>query len=449
MVDHGAAAVRERRPLVRPSSPNPGAPVVTSVIVDRRSHKGKSTPNRQRVLKRLDGALKAQIDKLVSRHKLREADQATEVTIERKDVTEPRFALDSVSGSTERVIPGNDQYRVGDKIPSNEGDGEGSGSGDDAGEGSAEDQDTFRFVLSREEYLSLLFDELELPALLRTELLQIDESRFRRGGVVRYGNPASVCVTRTFKASIGRRLAAEMHLREALEAAEAALANARASGTQALVQAAEAELEEVRRRGSEVPFLDPVDLRHRSLVEVQTPCTAAVMFCLMDVSSSMDENRKDLAKRFFTLLYLFLTRKYKKVDLVFIRHTDEAQEVDEDTFFNGTQAGSTRVLSALAKMNEIIDARYPASHYNIFGAQASDGDSFGADSSESSGYLLSQLLPLTRYFVYAEVGGGPGQGATSLWNAYQSIENERFNMATVSARSEVYPALAKLFQKEN
>ena len=422
---------------------------VTSVIVDRRSHKGKSTANRQRVLKRLDGALKAQVDKLVARHKIKEADQGAEVTIERKDVTEPHFALDSVSGATDRVIPGNDQYRVGDKIPNNGGQGEGSGSGDDAGEGSSEEEDSFRFVLSREEYLSLLFDELELPALLRTELLQIDETRFRRGGVVRYGNPSTVCVTRTFKASIGRRWAAEAFQRDALEAAEAALAEARDRGVPALVQAAEAELEEVRRRTADIPFLDPIDLRHRSLVEVQSPCTAAVMFCLMDVSSSMDENRKDLAKRFFTLLYLFLTRKYKKVDLVFIRHTDEAQEVDEDTFFNGTQAGSTRVLSALAKMNEIVESRYPASHYNIFGAQASDGDSFGADSSESSGYLLSKLLPLSRYFVYAEVGGGPEQGATSLWSAYQSIESDRFNMATVSARNEVYPALAKLFQKEH
>jgi uncharacterized sporulation protein YeaH/YhbH (DUF444 family) len=421
---------------------------VTSVIVDRRSHKGKSTANRQRVLKRLDGALKAQVDKLVARHKLQESDQAAEVTIERKDVTEPRFTLDSVSGATERVIPGNDQYRVGDKIPNTGGQGQGSGSGDDAGDGSADEEDTFRFVLSREEYLSLLFDELELPALLKTELLQIDENRFRRGGVVRYGNPGSVCITRTFKASIGRRIAAEAQQREALEAAEAELANARKAGVPAMVEVAERALQDARERSADIPFLDPIDLRHRSLVEVQSPCTAAVMFCLMDVSSSMDENRKDLAKRFFTLLYLFLTRKYKKVDLVFIRHTDEAQEVDEDTFFNGTQAGSTRVLSALAKMNEIIESRYPASRYNIFGAQASDGDSFGADSVESSGYLHSQLLPSSRYFVYAEVGGGPGQGATSLWSAYRSIESDRFNMATVSARNEVYPALAKLFQKE-
>jgi uncharacterized sporulation protein YeaH/YhbH (DUF444 family) len=421
---------------------------VTSVIVDRRPDKGKSTANRQRVLKRLDGALKAQVDKLVARHKLQDTDKAVEVTIDRKNVSEPSFALDPASGASGRVIPGNDQYRVGDKIPRNPSQGQGAGGGQGAGEGSSDEEDTFRFVLSREEYLSLLFDELELPALVRKDLLEIDETRFRRGGVIRYGNPGSVCVTRTFKASIGRRVAAEAQYAEALEEAEAALVVARGSGVQSRVHVAELELQEIRRRGADIPFLDPVDLRHRNLVEVQVPSTAAVMFCLMDVSSSMDEKRKDLAKRFFTLLYLFLTRKYKKVDLVFIRHTDQAQEVDEDTFFNGTQAGSTKVLSALSKMSEIVEARYPASRYNIFGAQASDGDSFGGDSTESSAYLLSQLLPCARYFVYAEVGDRPAHGSTSLWSAYRAIDSDHFNMATVSARNEVYPALAKLFNKE-
>lgn len=421
---------------------------MTSVIVDRRPDKGKSTGNRQRVLKRLDGALKAQVDKLVARHKLQDNDKPVEVTVERKDVTEPSFSLDAASGLSGRIIPGNDRYRVGDKIPRDPSQGQGRGAGQGPGNGESEEEDAFRFALSREEYLSLLFDELELPALVKKELLLIDETRFRRGGVVRYGNPGTVDVSRTFKASIGRRVAAEAQREEALEEAEAALAVARMSGIASRVEVAEFELKEARSRAAEIPFLDPVDLRHRSLIEVQIPSTAAVMFCLMDVSSSMDEKRKDLAKRFFTLLYLFLSRKYKKVDLVFIRHTDQAQEVDEDTFFNGTQAGSTKVLSALAKMNEIIDARYPASLYNIFGAQASDGDSFGGDSTESSAYLLSRLLPFSRYFVYAEVGDRPAHGSTSLWAAYRSIESDHFNMATVSARNEVYPALAKLFQKE-
>ena len=422
---------------------------MTSVIVDRRTQKGKSTANRQRLLKRLDGALKAQLGKMIARHKMQDAAQPAEVTIERKDATEPRLILDPASGSSGRIIPGNDKYRIGDKIANSSSEGQGGGgNGPGAGDGDSDDEDTFRFALSRTEYLNLLFDDLELPALVKKDLLEIDENRFRRGGVQRYGNPGSVCVARTFKASIGRRLAAEAQHAEDVAEAEAALIAARKTGNRALVEAAELALTELTGRSGEIPFLDPVDLRHRSLIEVQSPCTAAVMFCLMDVSSSMDETRKDLAKRFFMLLHLFLTRKYKKVDLVFIRHTDAAQEVDEDTFFNGTQAGSTKVLSALAKMNEIIASRYPSSSYNIFGAQASDGDSFGGDSTESSEYLRTQLLPSSRYFVYAEVGSNPLQGTTSLWSAYRTIESERFNMASVNARNEVYPALAKLFRRE-
>ncbi len=421
---------------------------MTSVIVDRRTQKGKSTANRQRLLKRLDGALRAQLGKLVARHKMQDAAQPAEVVIDRKDATEPRLILDPASGSSGRILPGNDKYRIGDKIANGSSPGQGGGNGQGAGEGDSDEEDTFRFALSRTEYLSLLFDDLELPALVKKDLLEIDENRFRRGGVVRYGNPGSVCVARTFKASIGRRVAAEAQHAEALAEAEAEVNAARRAGDPVLLAAAENAFDEVVRRRAEIPFLDPVDLRHRSLVEVQSPCTAAVMFCLMDVSSSMDETRKDLAKRFFMLLHLFLTRKYKKVDLVFIRHTDAAQEVDEDLFFNGTQAGSTKVLSALEKMNEIIASRYPSTSYNIFGAQASDGDSFGGDSMESSAYLSSRLLPLSRYFVYAEVGSNPLQGSTSLWSAYRDIESDRFNMASVNARNEVYPALAKLFQRE-
>ncbi len=420
---------------------------MASVIVDRRTQTGKSTANRQRLLKRLDGVLRAQLGKLVARHKLSAPNQTAEVTIARKDASEPRFVLEARSGAAERVLPGNDHYRIGDKIPNTSAQGEGGG-GEGAGDGDGDDEDSFRFALSRTEYLSLLFDDLELPALVRKDLLEIDESRFRRGGVVRYGNPGTICVARTFKASIGRRVAAEAMKAEALEDAESLLEAALAAGDPSRIQCARRALAELAERSDEIPFLDPVDLRHRNLVEVASPCTAAVMFCLMDVSSSMDETRKDLAKRFFMLLHLFLTRKYKKVDLVFIRHTDAAHEVDEDTFFNGTQAGSTRVLSALHKMSEIIASRYPASHYNIFGAQASDGDSFGTDSIESSSYLRTHLLPDSRYFVYAEVGGSPMQGSTTLWSAYRDIHSDRFNMASVNARNEVYPALAKLFQRE-
>ena len=112
------------------------------------------------------------------------------------------------------------------------------------------------------------------------------------------------------------------------------------------------------------------------------------MFCLMDVSASMDEDKKDLAKRFFTLLYLFLTRKYGEVDLIFIRHTDDAEEVDEETFFHDTRSGGTVVYSALELADKIRAERY-ASGWNVYAAQASDGDAFGADPARSAGSSAS------------------------------------------------------------
>ena len=143
------------------------------------------------------------------------------------------------------------------------------------------------------------------------------------------------------------------------------------------------------------------------------------MFCLMDVSGSMDEGKKDLAKRFFTLLYLFLSRKYEHVDLVFIRHTDNAEEVDEQTFFYDPKSGGTIVLSALELMREIVEKRYPPTAWNVYAAQASDGDSFGADAGKSARFLAEHLLPASRYFAYIEIPDSQEARKSSLWAEYE------------------------------
>ena len=419
---------------------------MTSVIVDRRSQSGKSGANRQRLLRRLSVTLRRQVDTLLSRRKLSEMDQVADVTVPQRDLSESTFTLDAASGTINRVLPGNTQFRVGDLIPKPPAEGSG-GDGDGSGEGGEDATDAFRLQLSREEFLNLLFDNLKLPELLKKELLDITEQRLRRGGVVRYGSPSSLSVLRTFRASLGRRIAAQGSATQ--ERAEHALRHQQATddgddeaATQALDEAAEFE-----RRAARVPFLDPVDLRHRSLISVPAPRTAAVMFCLMDVSGSMDETRKDLAKRFFTLLYLFLSRKYERVELVFIRHTDTAEEVDETTFFEDPRTGSTRVLAALQKMHEVVEERYPQSRYNIFGAQASDGDSFGNDPDESRDFLIQTLLPLSRYFVYAETNERSCEGS-ALWDKYRNIESPTFNMAGIRGREDVFPALVKLFDRE-
>ncbi|MBR7784791.1 DUF444 family protein, partial [Undibacterium luofuense] len=92
------------------------------------------------------------------------------------------------------------------------------------------------------------------------------------------------------------------------------------------------EIRHLRTRIAAIPFLDPFDLRYSNRIKVPKPASQCVMFCLLDVSGSMDEQKKDTAKRFFILLYLFLTRAYEKIEVVFIRHHTTAQEVDENAF---------------------------------------------------------------------------------------------------------------------
>jgi uncharacterized sporulation protein YeaH/YhbH (DUF444 family) len=261
-----------------------------------------------------------------------------------------------------------------------------------------------------------------------------------------------MCVARTLKTALGRRIALGAPASECLRLAREQLACALQDGaTLEAIEALEREIAELEARLKRVPFLDEIDLRYRNRVSVPQPVARAVMFCLMDVSASMNEDKKDLAKRFFTLLYLFLARKYEQVELVFIRHTEDAEEVDEHTFFHDTKSGGTVVFSALELMHRICSARYPASSWNIYAAQASDGDAFGADVGKSGRFLREQLLPLARYFAYLEI---PDEGAwqsSSLWTEYDQLRQDKhpnFAMRSVSSRNEIYPVFRELFKKE-
>jgi uncharacterized sporulation protein YeaH/YhbH (DUF444 family) len=207
-----------------------------------------------------------------------------------------------------------------------------------------------------------------------------------------------------------------------------------------------ARLGHLRQRIEAIPFLDPIDLRFRARIRVPVPTTRAVMFCLMDVSGSMDEGRKDLAKRFFILLYLFLTRHYEKIDVVFIRHHTQAQEVDEQNFFHATETGGTVVSSALVLMEQIIKERYSPTEWNIYGAQASDGDNWHHDSGRCRELLADKLLPLCRYFAYVQVA----EPEQNLWEEYQKLSEDvrHFAMRKAVEASEIYPVFRELFKKE-
>ena len=423
-------------------------------IIDRRlAGKNKSIGNRERFLRRYKDKIRDAVRRAVDGRGIRDMQQGEDIHIPKRDIAEPVFGH-AQGGVRETVHPGNQEYVRGDRIARPKGGGSGGGSqASDSGEG----EDDFVFHLTKEEFMQVFFDDLALPNLARTQLAETPEWKTQRAGFTSDGMPTNLHVVRSMKGAIGRRIAvgagARSELRELEQRLTALLEQPKpAAGTPELemrlgeIKELEARIEQLRARVGRIPYLDPIDLRFRNRVRVPVPTSKAVMFCLMDVSGSMDESRKDLAKRFFILLYLFLTRHYEKIDLVFIRHHTQAQEVDEQNFFHATETGGTVVSSALVLMEEIIRARYPSNEWNIYGAQASDGDNWHHDSGRCRELLAQQILPLCRYFAYVQVA----EEEQNLWDEYAQLagENRVFAMRKVTDAANIYPVFRDLFKKE-
>ena len=413
-----------------------------SVIIDRRlNDRNKNAANRARFMRRYKQQIKRAVSDMVAERSIKDMQQGGKVKLPARDVSEPHLRH-GTGGDREMVLPGNREFNAGDRLKRPEGGAEGDG---DPGDGGGDGQDNFTFALSRDEFMNLFFDDLELPHLVRTQVGDIKELKAQRAGYTSQGTPANLSVVRTMRQALGRRIALKSAAKRRLMEIDALQDD---DPDQKNSKETEEEIVLLRERIKRVPFLDDIDLRFRNRVMVPKPVSQAVMFCLMDVSASMDEHRKDLAKRFYTLLHLFLSRKYERVDLVFIRHTDDADEVDEQTFFNDRKTGGTVVLSALTLMREIIERRYPSSQWNIYGAQASDGDAFGVDPERSRAFLEEQLLPLTRYYAYVEVGDRISIRPSSLSSAYRRVESSHFAMAAVHEHRDIYPVFRELFTSE-
>ena len=211
----------------------------------------------------------------------------------------------------------------------------------------------------------------------------------------------------------------------------------------------EEEIVSLTRRINAIPFIDDYDLKYNLTVKVPQPSPKAVMFCVMDVSGSMTQDIKDTAKRFFFLLYLFLQRQYEKIEVVFIRHHTSAMEVNEEEFFYSRETGGTVVSSALHLMSEIIEERFPPAQWNIYGAQASDGDNWQGDIDKCHTIMSRNILPLVQYFTYVEIGGREVQ---SLWHLYADLQKDfagSFAISQVKDNSDIYPVFRELFHRQS
>ncbi len=381
-------------------------------IVDRRLNpSGKNLANRQRFMRRAKSLIRKAVHESSASRSIKDADEAGEVSLPAQGVQEPSFRRSGSGGVRDYLLPGNKEYMEGDTIPRPPGGGGGSGSeGAQDGEG----QDDFRFALSREEFVDLFLEDLELPDLAKRKVVDAEALSWSRAGYSVSGSPANLALMRTVRNSLSRRIALKRpkaddiaKLRDDIAALDARALDAGTVGVGAVDAAArdrnaeddarrialEAELQRQLRRTTLIPYIDPLDVRYKRFEAHPKPVAQAVMFCLMDVSGSMTEHMKDLAKRFYVLLYIFLKRRYKNVDVVFIRHTHLAQEVDEDTFFNSPETGGTVVSTALEEMQRVVRERYNPDMWNIYAAQASDGDNTASDNERTAELLNTSILP--------------------------------------------------------
>jgi hypothetical protein len=431
-------------------------------ILDRRLNpSGKNLANRQRFMRRAKSLIRKAVHESSASRSIKDADEAGEVSLPAQGVQEPSFRRGASGGVRDYLLPGNKEYMEGDTIPRPPG---GAGGAGAEGAPDGEGQDDFRFALSREEFVDLFLEDLELPDLAKRKVVDAEAMSWSRAGYSVSGSPANLALMRTVRNSLSRRIALKRpkagdiaRLRDEIAALDAAALDPNAEADQRRI-ALEAELQRQLRRTSLIPYIDPLDVRYKRFEAHPKPVAQAVMFCLMDVSGSMTEHMKDLAKRFYVLLYIFLKRRYKNVDVVFIRHTHLAQEVDEDTFFNSPETGGTVVSTALEEMQRVVAERYNPDMWNIYAAQASDGDNTASDNERTAELLTKMILPACQYYAYLEVGRDsehfpPGfiRRESDLWQTYTEICRTGAPMAMrkVGHRRDIYPVFRELFAPRN
>lgn len=421
-----------------------------SHIIDRRLNgKNKSAVNRERFLRRYRQHIKKAVSDAVGKRSITDMERGEDISIPSRDLNEPSFHSGS-GGVREGVNPGNKEFSTGDQLPKPPGGAGGGGAGEGQASDSGEGEDEFVFQISQEEFLDFMFEDLALPNLVKKQLKDTTSYKYLRAGFTNVGNPSKINVVRSLRKAYGRRIALTGKSREKIKAIDEQI-KALDSNDELQQNEIKKLLEEKQKlseRIKKIPWIDEFDLRFNQHIKQPVPSTSAVMFCLMDVSGSMTQMHKDIAKRFYILLYLFLKRNYEKIDVVFIRHHTSAKEVDEEEFFYSRETGGTIVSSAIKLMDEIIQQRYPASDWNIYAAQASDGDNWNDDSPTCSKLLREKILPLVQYYAYIEITQLDHQ---MLWHEYEKILSDfpdSFAMQHIKDAGDIYPVFRELFQRK-
>lgn len=443
-------------------------PVSTSFIfVDRRkTGRGKSLNNRQKLLRRIKDSIKnskpedIDADGVAATGTPGAKSMNNPVKVAKSALEEPVFHYSRDVGEREVVLIGNDEFLKGDNFPlSSPDDAMSAGRGDDG-------EDDFIINISRSEFFDVFFEDCELPDMQENHERVIPEAVMKPAGFQKSGNPGQLSVIRSFKNAQARRLALTRTSREELELLQqlkleiaqflfGKVINLTDKEIENTLKLAEIEIRiaELKAKIASVGLFEDVDLRFKKSEKVQVKSADAVFIMLMDVSGSMDEEKKRIARKFFSLQYAFIKRKYPQTDLVFIAHTENSYELSEEEFFTTRLNGGTVVSPAFALAHQIIKSRYDARQSNIYLSYASDGDNYEIDNALVMEEIENKgLLTKLRHMVYAQVGqsftAGFNWGST-LNNTMKSIASTSKKLITIEIDNEfeVFQAFKKIYKK--
>jgi sporulation protein YhbH len=344
-------------------------------------------------------AIKGNLDSIISDGSIITADPQSKkiIKVPMRSLEIPRIKY---KDSNEGIGTGDGE--VGDQIGSKPG-GKGSGNGKEAGQDPGVEYYEAEFTM--EEIQEMVFADLGLPNLKVKKKQSIESEVIVFDDVRKQKKPSNLDIMRTIEANMRR--------------------NAQEHGK------------------AEIKDISPDDYHRRTWREEVKQDNSAVVIAMADISGSMGDFEKYMTRAFCWWTVNFLKTKYPKVDIAFVVHDTQAEEVDEEKFFSRGSGGGTMCSSANELTLDLIDKRYPPDQYNIYPLHFSDGDNYAPDNAKCVNQINQMLEGQVNQYAYVQVGT---PRYSSLRETYdREIKNERFTTVTIAKKEDILNGLKKVF----
>ena len=382
-----------------------------SIFKKHNTNADRSASDRRRHKEKIEKAIKEGIHDIVAEESIIGQSGKKKIKIPVKGIKEYQFVFGRNQGSKGVGSAQGQDIKKGQKIQDGKkqkGQGTGNKPGNEKGE------EFYEVELTLDELAKYLFDDLNLPDLEKKSDASVLAEKIKRKGYRPKGIRARLSKKETLKNKIRRQ-------------------------------------KQAIKNGSYDPESDERftfhedDLKYKHIEIKHKPITNAVIFFIMDVSGSMGKQKKFLARSFFFLLYQFIRYRYEKIDIVFIAHTTDAKEVNEDDFFQRGSSGGTFISSGLEKSLEVINERYNPSSWNIYAFHGSDGENWTEDN-EKAKVAMQKLIDICQLAGYIQiVPDGEKVYGTEMADVFTPLITDTFKVLKLGKKEDVWPQFSKLF----